>query len=536
MWRDYLQLDALLRLADDDTAVAERRAVARKVLDRLSSNRLTRAQRKFIADGPLAALQTELRSWAAEPVAAARLLAHLDSYEHTSLPSDARLVADDWRGLSWSTPEVAEAISQHLDKHYRNANVRLALSSDLINRLVPQPSTSEAPFRDTVVNVPVVGRNTTFTKVRVRLIPDPHRIRVGLEASGRIASDAVASSGPATFHSEGQSTFLVRKLLVLGPEGLSVWPAIAEAENNYNNLISMETNYDSVPLVGSLVRNMARSQHAEKSDEARFEVEEKVAVRARDQFDAEIRPRLLKATESLEKQQITTLRRLGLELVPVSLSTTEDRIVARADWPALSSWVRTRRDPERRPIVQSVCRCINRRLNNGLEQLDLGGRSFTLDELFDWIAKKLGRPELSTQEDLPEGVRLTFAKKDAVRVKCDAERIEVLLSFAELTDGIHRWRNFTISTLYRPEPEGLTPLFTRASPISASKGVKNRAVLYAIFSKVLSRNRDIRFFDSKITQDTRLKDSEITQFVIEHGWIGLAYGDKRPGNVARRPQ
>ncbi len=330
-WRAYLELPTLARLAnaDEQAYQAERRQVARKVLDRLSSSMLSRDQRKFIAGEPIASLEAELRGWAAEQVGARDLLVHLEQYEQSGLPSDARRVADDWRGLRWASNSAAQEESGQLETHYRNANVRLAMSREFLNSLIPQPDPQSAPVYDTIVDVPVRGNSTTFTKLSVRLVPDPRRIRAGIEAEGLVASNTVSSSGPATFRNRGQSTFLVRKLLVLGPQGLDVWPAIAEADNNYNHLISLETDFDGVPLFGPLVRGMARSQLDEVKNEARMEVEQKLAFRALDQFDQAIQPKLVDAAKRIDEQQMATLKRLGLELIPVGLSTTEERAMAR---------------------------------------------------------------------------------------------------------------------------------------------------------------------------------------------------------------
>ena len=108
-------------------------------------------------------------------------------------------------------------------------------------------------------------------------------------------SSTVSTSGPATFHNQGQSSFLVRKLFVLGPRGLSVWPAIAEAENNYNYLVSLETDFDGMPLVGSLVRSIARNQLDEVRGEARRQTAQKVAIRALHELDEKTQARLIEA-------------------------------------------------------------------------------------------------------------------------------------------------------------------------------------------------------------------------------------------------
>jgi len=541
-WREYLQVDALRDLADpqSDAHAEQRREVARRVLDRLESTQLSRPQRQFIANGPVAKLQKELRVWATEPISMARLMADLEKYERTNLASDAQAVADDYRALHWADTPEAEQLSKHVDTHYRNANLRVAVSGQLLNRMVPQPQAIEAPVRDRVVNVPVYGTSTTFTKLFVRLVPDPRRIRIGMEAEGLVASDTVSTSGPATLYNEGQSTFLVRKLLVLGPQGLAVWPAVAEAENNFNYLVSLETDFDGVPLVGSLVRNIARNQHEQVRDEARMEVEQKIAIRARDQLDAEMRPHLIKAAESIEQKQAATLHRLGMELAPVNFSTTEERVAARLRLGSPRQLGAHTPRPRAPSDSWFSMQLHESSLNNVLEQLDLDGRAFSLQELFAWVAEKLDKPELNNLEDLPENVHLTFAPQDAIRLHCKDGHIEVTFAFSELTQGRNRWRDFTVRSLYRPQAQGLNPCFVRDGTISLDgKTVRGKAqpVLRSIFSKVMSRNRDLSLLGEQLTSDPRVQDLDVTQFVVEDGWIGLAYSPRRVrSNVARQPK
>jgi hypothetical protein len=535
-WREYLDLDELRRLAASGTTV-QRRAAARKVLDRLASPRLSQAQREFIRNPAIAELQSQLRAWAAEPVSAARVLAHLEQFERTGLTSDGSLVADDFRGLSWSVPSEAEKMSQFLDMHYRNANIRVAATGALLNRLVPQPQTTVSAVNDTVVNVPVYGSSTTLAKLYLRLVPDPTRIRFGLEARGTVASDTVSSSGPATFYNQGHATFLVRKLFVIGPHGLAVWPAVAEADNDSNYLVSMETGFDGVPLFGSLVRGIARNRYDDARGEARFEVEQKVAWRARTQLDEEIQPHLKKASENIEKKQMAALDRLGLELVPVEFSTTEERVVARVrlgNPRQLGASTPRPRAPSDSWLSLQVHQSA---INNAAERLDLDGRSFDLPELFGYLAQKLDRPQIAKMKDLPSGVHVTFADKDAVRVRLDGDRILVTFAVAELTQEKHRWRNFTARASYRPEIQGLDAKFVRdETPVFLDgKSVKGiQAGLRAIFSKVLSRSRDISLVDEKMARDARLADLVVTQFVVDDGWIGLAYSPPRPPKMTRR--
>lgn len=539
-WRKYLKLDTIRDLAHDNGDEALRRATARKVLDRLSSSRLTREQHVFIREASIVALQRALSAWAGERVTAERLLKHLEAYEHTGLASDAKLVADDYRGLAWSAPAEAARLSTHLDTHYRNANVRVAVAGPLVNRMVPQPEQQTAPVHDVVVNVPVHGCSTTNTNLSVLLVPDPQRIRLGLLANGMVDSNTVSKAGPARLHNEGRSSFVVRKLFVYGPRGLTVWPAVAEADNDYTSLVSLDTGFDNVPLVGSLVRMIARSQYEESKPLARMEVEQKVAMRARDQLDAEVQPAIEKAAEKFEQNQLATLKRLGLELVPIELSTTTDRIVARQRLGTPEQLGAHTPRPRAPSDSWLTFQLHESALNNGLTQLNLDGRKFELAELFQWISDKLNKPEMTKLDDMPEGVRMEFAEKDAIRVRCEGDRLEVMLSFAELTQDRRKWRNFTVRTYYRPDVQGLNARFVRDDTIrldGKSLQGKIEPKLRAIFSRVLSKNRPINLMSEKALGDERLQDLEVTQFSVEDGWIGLAYSQKRAGgNVARRPK
>ena len=539
-WRDFLKLGDLRRATATNASGDELRQASRAVRDRLDSPRLSPAQREFARQGPLAALRDELQSCATEPVDVDDLLAHLEQFEYTGLGSDAQLVADDYRNLIWSQPKQAAALGRHLDTHYRNANVRVALSGELVNRVVPQPERINAPVRDTVVNVPVRGNSSTFTELTIKLVPDGQRLRMGLEAQGTVDANTVSSAGPATFRNRGQSTFLVRKLFVIGPRGLHVWPAIAEAENNYNYLVSLETDYDGVPLVGSLVRNIARGQYDEMRDQTRRHTEQKVAVKALHQLDNEVDARLAEAEKKMQQSQGALLDRLGLELVPISLSTTEERLTARARLAGPEQLGAHTPRPRAPSDSWFSLQLHQSALNNALEKLELEGRTFELPELFDWVAKKLGRPELAQQEDLPENVRVTFADRDAVRLTCVDDRIEVTFSLAELTHDGSRWRNFQVRTHYAPEADGLSPRFSRVDTIhldGQSVRGKIEFKLRAIFSKVLSKNRDLRLLAYSVTGDPRFKDLQMTQFDVEDGWIALAYSPRRVSSkVARRPK
>jgi len=543
-WRQYLDLAQLKSAATDGASLDLRREVARRTINRLNSPKLSREQRKFVADGPLSNLNVELQAWLATDCDVDELLTHLEQLEYSGRSSDAAVVAASYRNLRSLNGDSARELASHLDTHYRNANLRVAVSNELANRLVPQPGRIDAPVRDTVVNVPVRGHSSTFTKLSVLFVPDPQRIRIGLEAHGTVAANTVSDAGPVRLTNRGQSTFLVRKLMVFGPQGLLVWPAVAEAENNWNNLVALETDYDGVPIVGSVVRNIARNQHDEARGQARRQTEYKVASRALQQLDSEVQTRLAETERKMREGQGAALDRLGLELVPISLTTTEERVAGRlrlGSEEQLGAFTPRPRAPSDSWFSLQVHQSA---INNMLQSLDLEGRRFELADLFTWVGQKLGRPELAKQEDLPENVRITFADRDAVRLDTVDGRLEVTFAIKELRQEGSRWHDFQVRAYYLPKLESLTPLFERDSDPQYSLRLDGESMrgkiefkLRAIFSKVLSKNRDLRLLPESITGDDRLKDLQISQFTVEDGWIGLAYGPRRVSSrVATKPE
>jgi len=536
-WREYLQLDRLnevARSANHDTL--ERRQLARQILDRLARARASRQQRHFVVDGPLATLGMELQSWSAEPVSPQRLLSRLETYERSGLSSDAQLLATDCRWLNWSDHGGDRKLAGEVDGFYRNANLRVAVAGTLVNRFVPQPTAINMPISDTLIGVPVRGWSTTWTQLYLRLVPDARRVRLGLEATGIVASDTASSSGPATFYNNGTSTFLVRKLYVLGPKGLRDWPAIAEARSG-SNLVSMETGFDGIPLFGPLVRSIALSQFEDSQPEALSEAQQKLANRARNQFDNAVRERMQEAQADFEQRFLQRVEKLGVDMTPVSFTTTDERIVVRmriANDEQLGAHTPRPRAPSDSLISLQLHQSA---VNNLLDRLDLAGRKFAVADLFQWINKKLDRPQPPLPDDLPDDVFITFAAKDPVSVRLTNDRAELCLTMAELTQGRNRWRNFSVRASYRPETQELQAGFLRDSGLrlegESIKG-KPELLLRGIFSRVLSSNRQVQLIADKFSKDARVKDLAITQFVVDDGWLGLACGPKRAD--ARAPR
>ena len=306
-WREFLLIDALKSLADqrqrshdggpaeedvdedEATRIAElrRRAIAGEVLSRVARSSLSESQRRFLTQKSLVELGTELRRITDSSFDRRELVRRLELYEASHLPGDARGVADESLRLKMSHDARQRALGEQIAAHYFNPNLRIALTEDILNRLMPKQTAELQPVHDTVLGKPVHGQSLTETDVAIRLIPDPHRLLLALEIRGDVASITNSSSGPATFRNASASQYVARKPMEITATGISLWPAEVAEVRSRTRLQSVQTDYDGIPFIGSFVQGMAKSGHESKRHEVDREIKQKVAVRAKSRIDAE---------------------------------------------------------------------------------------------------------------------------------------------------------------------------------------------------------------------------------------------------------
>jgi hypothetical protein len=298
----------------------------------------------------------------------------------------------------------------------------------------------------------------------------------------------------------------------------------------------MRTNYDSIPLVRSMVRNYALSQRQQKVGEANQEAEEKIRQAACSRVDSQVGPRLAQVEQEFRNRLLAPLEKLQLNPTVESLETSETRLTVRSRLAGGDQLASHTPRPDAPADSLASMQLNESAVNNLLDHLDLAGRTFTLPELHRHLNEKLSRAETPLPQDFPQGVEVTFAKTEPLRIHCGQGHVELVLNIAEIRQGKRRWHDFEVRTTYRPEARGLAAEFQRDGTIELGgqyKG-KTEVALRGIFSKVLSRERKINLVPSVVADDPRIADLQVTQLVVEDGWIGLAIGP--PPTLARQPR
>ncbi len=280
-WREWLMLEKLTQIATETwvTDPTVRWAAAQTVLSRLQRAALTDAQRVYLQDPAIRDLERQLTDWSDQPIDLRNLLQTLEQYEHVRSANLADMIVQQLARLEYCRRPAAPRVARAIDTYYRNANVRISVAGRLLNDLLPVLEPMRQSIRENILGANVVGQNRTWTDLEVRLIEDPERLRLRIQANGRSRSQTVSTKGAFHFYSRDHARFQAGKDLLVSPQGIYVTRATGSARGD-SKLLRLKTDYDQIPLLGWIVRKIALDEHREKSSLVRSTMSRRITHRA----------------------------------------------------------------------------------------------------------------------------------------------------------------------------------------------------------------------------------------------------------------
>ncbi len=278
------------------------------------------------------------------------------------------------------------------------------------------------------------GESLMASEVTVRMLPDPHHVRLALEVNGQVASLTRSTSGPATFFSDSESTYIARKPIEISLRGINAGPTEVAVDNK-SQLKGIHTDFDGFPIVGHFARNMAHQQHDEKMPAAEAEVRGKIAAKARDRVDRETTDQIAAAAKRLHDEVLGPMDSLVLDPMMVAAETTDKRFSMRIRLAGPDQLGGHTPRPQAPSDSLASVQIHESMLNNMLERLELNGQTFDLAGLGRRISERFHRFQPKPVDPDQEDVKITFAAKDAVRVRCNDGRLEITLAIARLSKG-----------------------------------------------------------------------------------------------------
>lgn len=452
----------------------------------------------------------------------------VEAYELEPSAAAARILARAIDEMQRDSDKACQSAARELAAYYDQANVRLAVTSDFLSRMMPQMPITESPVRDSVEGAQIRGRSISERALRVEMIPDPNRFRVLLAGSGDITAHTVATKGPGQWFNRADSTVEVQRELTVGPDGFTFQPAEGQASASLR-LLQVRTKLEGVPLFGELLRRTLASAGEKKQPQARRRLQSRVQREAVAELETLSDQKLAELRTRLEERLARPLREMNVPSEWISALTTEERASLRlrvAGGDQLGAHTPRPRAPSDSlvsfQVHQSAC-------NNVLAGLELGGQSYTLQELFAHVAQRLNRPTLKESTDLPQGVRITLADNDPVRVTFREGVVELALRVERLSSGDQEWRDFLVRARYAPNAE--TGVLEREESIRLVGAMGQRLstrtqfALRSIFTKVFSKNQRLDVL-KPFRDSERTASLSVGQFAAEEGWLAVALVDR----------
>lgn len=534
-WRHYLLLDEMEHWLDaGDAHWTASSPLPLKVLARLRYQRLSPPQQRFLAKPEFEELASQLIVWGREPVDYRQLLTHLEFFEENSIGRTSQSLARSVQLLRHAGQENQQLVAKVLNDHYRNANLRLAISGDLIQRFMPDGSSEIRPVRQRILGADTAGNSEVRTDLQVKLIPDKSGWNIDLGVLGDVVSNTRSSKGPAVFHNTSTAQIDSHRTIRLDPFGYRV-SSNPTGVNSQDYLRRMSTDFDSLPVIGDFVRLIVREQFEQKRGLARRITRRLIAQEADAELDRRLDTGLAQAERELQQRIVGPLERMSLNPMVVSMNTTEDRLTIRyrvAHEAQMAAFTPRPRAPSDSLLSMQIHQSA---LNNTIEQIGLAGKRWTLPELFGQLAEVFQRSDWTLPEDVPEDISIRFHDLRPATIELIDGRVKLSLHVAEL-DQPNRLHieNFTVVSYYVPLADGMGAELLRDGVVEIeSRANRDRFRLRVIFASIFVANPHVPLVAESWQADPRAAGLAVSQVEIRDGWLAIAISDAQSEQAAK---
>lgn len=532
--------DAFLLLGPIETAAEnadadERAVLAQRFLSRLDHHSLHDAHRKWLKQDAVSALAVAMQSWTARPIDYARLLSDLERGETDSIDLAAMKVTEAFQTLRFSTSLDAARVAKSIDVTYRNANVRTAISVDLLNRFLPDQPARTEPIRTTVLGNAVRGTSTVNSSLSLQLQPSPDAWQLALGTTGDVATRSHGGQSGVTVLSSGHNTFQAHTPLIIRPDGFRVGETSVNVTGS-QHLRGIHSPYEGWPLIGSLVHGIAENRFEEALPVARQISSDQIRSQVTTEVQTQLNEKTSIAGTRLDELVLGPLGRLALDPKVIDLQTTPKRLIARyrlaGDWQLASHTPRPRAWSDSWVSVQIH----QSALNNTLERLLPTGDAKSIQQFYNDTMELFGQAAQPLPSDVPGDAMIEFASTRPVTVEIEDGKVWLTLRIVRLSepDGPALTR-FIVRAGYEPRVEGLNAHLVRDGHLSISgpgMTMGQRIAVRALFIKILSEQRPIPITGPRITEHPAMQGLAISQLELRDGWLALAISPESSPRVA----
>jgi hypothetical protein len=539
-WKTYLMLDELRAWATSDRDIWEiGNVLTHKVLSRIQWQRLSAAQQRFLAQPQFVELTSLLIVWGREPIDYRQLLTNLEQFEEASTGRANAALAGTVQILRHSDHPSQRLVAQVLNDHYRNANMRLAISAELLERFTPNSQSEIRPVRQRILGADTSGDSAIDTHISIKLIPDETAWNLDLGVVGDLVSMTSSSKGPAVFHNTSTAQINSHRYVRIDPTGYQV-SSQPTGVYSQDYLRRMSTDFDQLPVIGDFVRLIVREQFEQKRGLAQRITRRLIAQEADAELDRRLEQGLSDAERELKSRIVGPLENFKLNPIVVSMSTTEDRLTVRyrvAHENQMAAFTPRPRAPADALMSLQFHQSM---LNNAIDQIGLSGRDWSLPELYQRLGEVFQQSGWKLPTDTPtdvSDVSIRFEDHRPATVELIDGHLRLSLRVAELRqpERLHI-QHFVVSANYIPIADGLKAELIKDDSIEIV-ATRDRFKLRVIFASIFVANKQIPLVAESWHADPRAEGLAVSQVEIRDGWLSVAISNsdsKQAAQVAER--
>jgi hypothetical protein len=536
-WERFLLLDQITTAANDESQ-PQRFAVAHRFCSRVDRSGLHPAHRQWLQRDEIRTLQRAIEPWARGVVDYADLLSQIEMQESVTNEDVESDIARAMQTLRFAAHPDAAAVAESIDTYYRNANIRIAVSDQMISRMIPQLPSQSVPVRTEMMGSQIRGTSDIQSDLKVSLLPDSSRWSIQVQTIGKVHTNATGFNGPVAVRTVGDATFTATTPILISPAGVTIGESVASADG-HTQLRSINTSYDGWPIVGSLVRSAAARRFDQMSSLSSQISNRKIATEIETNVDREFHQRLGEATARLSNSILGPLSQLQLDPTVTDMQTSEQRLVARyrlAGNHQLAAYT-----PRPRAMSDSLLsvQVHQSAINNTLEQLVPTTDTIPLREAIGEAISLFGQSDLQIPDDIPSDVAIQFSSIRPIVAEFKDDRVWLTMRIVRLQNGERlNLTKFIVQAVYRPEIDGLQAKLVRDGHLRISgpgMSMRERLPIRAIFNKVLSTSRSLPLTIDALSENPALEGLAINQLELRDGWIAMAIRPVSADRIATSP-
>ena len=477
----------------------------------------------------------ELETWRSDPLHPLDLLAAYECYRQYRGTNDGYRLAVATQQMLGSQNRELQKFGLAIQSEFSHAHFKLYVSNYLINMMLPKLKPEFDSVRETVGGQQVTGTRRADTHLYVSLIPDPNRLLMTINYTGRVVTQTTATTFPATFHNQSQGIYSATKQLEWTSRGFVTSPANVSA-NSRVRVNQIETDFDIVPIVSDLIRGIARDQYEQQHPQIQAETQTKVTNQAKQRIDGETDARFRVLNERMDRFFFSILRQRQASLEQYEAKTTDEWLLTSWYLATPGSLGSDTKEPATPQGSIADLKVHELGISAALERLELTGKQMTLRELKRYLVGMIGQPDLEIPEEDNDHVVIAFADINPVGIRFLQNRVELSLNLKCLHVEDRKWENFCVIAAYVPDvtQEG-TPCLVHRGPVQLDGRLSfmQQVALRTIFSKIFLHVNTIPLRPRLFDNDERFTGLATDHVRIDNGWFAIAL---LPQGVPASPQ